>query len=122
MYTLQSLRQARPIIRWMLVCFALSIGVAIASPVVHPQSLQLICTASGTTKLVPTDNSGGAGDQDLAHTLDCVLCLPAVAPPPGAAVAPVALELGEVLHTQRPAFASWRLADPTSARDPPVLI
>ena len=52
MSSLQSLRQARSVIRWMLVWFALSIGVAVAAPVVNPQALTLVCTTAGVVKLV----------------------------------------------------------------------
>ncbi len=65
----------------MVVSFVLSMGVAVAAPVLKPQALTLICTAAGSVKLVagadsPADNSDTglpAGMQ--AHALDCVLCL-----------------------------------------------
>ena len=42
---LQTLRQALNLTRLVLVWFALSVGVAIASPMVNPQAMDLVCTA-----------------------------------------------------------------------------
>ena len=120
MSTLQSLRQARSIIRWMLVWFALSIGVAVAAPVVNPQALTLVCTTTGVVKLVSGSDDTGA--QPMVHALDCVLCLSAGAPPsvfPGA-VSP------ETPPAVRPMAAFRHFtpqdADPASARGPPALV
>ncbi len=81
---LQSLREARSTVRWILVWFALSIGVAVAAPVVNPQSLTLICTSAGNVKFVTesaADNVDGLASDLHAHSLDCVMCLPQGAPP-----------------------------------------
>jgi hypothetical protein len=67
---MQILRNAHLIARFVLVWFALSIGVAIASPLVKPQAMELICTGTaGVMKLlVQTDD----GPQDVAsYTMDC---------------------------------------------------
>ena len=74
------LRHSRLITRFVLVWFALSVGVAIASPLVKPQNLQLICSASGASKLI----AGGVDDQgDAAQQhLHCPLCAALGAPPP----------------------------------------
>lgn len=79
----------------MLVWFALVLGVAAASPLVHPRAMQLVCSAAGA---VLVDVSDGAGEPGRSHTLDCALCLLANTPPrhsspqlqPPAAVAAVA--------------------------------
>lgn len=77
---MQTLRNAHLLARLVLVWFALSIGVAIASPLVKPQAIELICSGSGAMKvLVKTgDGSTEAG----SHALDCPLCASSSAPPP----------------------------------------
>lgn len=77
---MHTLRNAKLIARFVLVWFALSIGVAIASPMVKPQSLQLVCSGSGAMKVVVTNDSGKAPTS--SHTLDCPLCASISAPPP----------------------------------------
>jgi len=59
MSRLQSLRQARTLIRWMLACFVLAMGVAVAAPVVNPQALSLVCSAGGSVKLVVQNGAEG---------------------------------------------------------------
>jgi hypothetical protein len=121
MVSLQSLREARSIVRWMLVCFALSIGVAVAAPLVHPQALTLVCTTAGAVKFVAGDEGpdAGASPERMAHTLDCVLCLPAGAPPfatvaAWAPASPAALPPGTFRS------ATPQDTEPASARGPPA--
>jgi hypothetical protein len=120
--TMQTLRSAHLIARFVLVWFALSIGVAIASPMVNPQSLQLICSGSGSMKVVSIDASGKA-TTTTSHTLDCPLCASISAPPPleiigFSAVAPRTFS-APVQDTGR--FTPV-LATPPPARGPPSLI
>lgn len=72
------LRRAAHLARFVLAWFVLSVGVAVAAPLVHPNGLQLVC-GGGAVKLVPQDDDGTGGAQ---LTLDCALCAPAVVPPP----------------------------------------
>ena len=73
--------------RLVLAWFLCVVGMAGAAPLIHPQSLELVCGASGAVKLVVV---GQAGDDDNAsrpqaldpHGLDCSLCLQLQAPPP----------------------------------------
>ncbi len=123
MASLQSLREARSIVRWMLVWFALSIGVAVAAPVVNPQALTLICTTAGNVKFVAEsvgDNADGAPSGMQTHALDCVMCLPAGAPPVTSAV----LHAGPAARSPQPAAlperVPARLAKAASARGPPA--
>jgi hypothetical protein len=69
MSTLQTLRQAKFLARFVLAWFVLSLGVAIASPMVNPNGAQLICSGA-SVKLVNADGDETAS----AHTLDCPLC------------------------------------------------
>jgi hypothetical protein len=67
--------------RLTLVWFALSLAVAVAAPIVHPQSMEVICTSPGMAKLVlQSDDSGPVSDMSQ---WECPLCmLPFSAPPP----------------------------------------
>ncbi len=118
MQTLQFMRQAHFLARFVLVWFALSIGVAIASPIVKPQAMELICSGSGAMKLlVKTDD----GAQELSgHTLDCPLCATLNAPPPVARwqVAPPQ-PLAYALRPIPAANIAGRTAAPLPARGPP---
>ena len=77
---MQTLRHAQLLARFVLVWFALSIGVAIASPIVKPQAMELICSASGVMKLLIKSDEGG--EVVSLHTLDCSLCATGYAPAP----------------------------------------
>jgi hypothetical protein len=105
--------------RFVLLWFALSIGLAIASPLIKPQAMALICTSAGATQLlVNTDE----GVQDLSgHTLDCPLCANLSAPPPVARhAAQLAPPLGHVLHSVCAAHVLTRSAAPWPGRGPPA--
>lgn len=78
---MQTLRHAHQIARFVLVWFALSLGVAVAAPLLHPQGLQLVCSASGSSKFI---SSSEAQPQGAGLTLDCPLCAGIGAPPPRA--------------------------------------
>jgi len=79
MTLLQAIRHSNLIARSVLAWFVLSMSVAIAAPVVHPNSSMLVCSASGAVKLV--DSGSEDGVIAVNHTLDCVLCLALNAPP-----------------------------------------
>lgn len=78
---MQTLRNAHLIARFVLVWLALSIGVAVASPIVKPQGMALICTGTGVMKVLLKADDGSS--QEVAtKTLDCPLCATVGAPPP----------------------------------------
>jgi len=66
--------------RFVLAWFVLSVGAAIASPMVQPQSVQLVCAAAGSVKIV-VQSDDGARELGASH-LDCPMCAPTGAPPP----------------------------------------
>lgn len=118
------LRSSLLISRLVLAWFLCVVGMAGAVPLIHPQSLELVCGASGAVKLVVV---GQAGDDDAprpqalgTHGLDCSLCLQLQAPPPQVhpTVAPAA-----ALHDKVPVLAlmHWPQWDGTAlpARGPP---
>lgn len=71
-FFMQFLRLRYPIARLVLVWFALSLGVAIASPLANPQGMELVCTSANGMQLVVL----GDEQPDVLgnHTLDCPLC------------------------------------------------
>ena len=113
---------ARLVLAWFLGV----VGLAGAAPLIHPQSLELVCGASGAVKLVVVS---AAGDDDATprtqalgpHGLECTLCLQLQAPPPS--LPPVALfravpQPVPVPWQARVFTASWHGA-PLPARGPP---
>lgn len=76
---MQRLRSTAVLARLVLAWFVLSVGAAMASPLVHPGSFQLVCGA-GSVKLLAQQDDGDAAPAAL--TLDCALCTPAMVPPP----------------------------------------
>ena len=105
--------------RWVLLCFALSLGVAIASPLTHPQAMELVCSSAGSVKLLVTAPDGST--QVLSQMGDCPLCATASAPPP----APVSPRveplpsLSYVLRSIPAAHIPFLSAAPLPARGPP---
>ncbi len=63
--------------RLVLAGFLLSLGVAVASPVVKPRALEMVCSG-GSYKLVAGDE---AGTGESPSALDCPLCVTAGLPP-----------------------------------------
>lgn len=116
---MQFLRNATMVARFVLIWFALSLGVAIASPLVKPQPMEVICTGSGAMKvLVQTDE----GLQELVTlSLDCPLCAPCGAPPKVTVVgAEPASPLAHVLRGIPAARLVSLTAAPLPARGPPL--
>lgn len=70
---MQTLRNAHQLARFVLVWFVLTLGVAIASPVVHPRVMELICSDAGVFKLVVQGEANGGLAKN--HTLECPMCI-----------------------------------------------
>ena len=75
---MQYLRNTTHIIRFVLVWFALSVGVAIASPMVQPKAMDMVCISTGSMKLVVQGDDDDA--KSASSTLDCPLCANIIAP------------------------------------------
>ena len=115
---MQTLRNAHLIARFVLVWFALFVGVAIASPLVKPQAMELICSGMGVMKM---QVQGDDGAQDLSlKTLDCPLCATSNAPPPVARLTAEPVQpLAYVLRSIPAAHRAAITAVPPPARGPP---
>ncbi|WP_028606109.1 hypothetical protein [Ottowia thiooxydans] len=107
--------------RWVLLWFMLSLGVAMASPIVNPSALDMVCSSAGMVKVVvQTDD----GVRELgAVQLDCPMCMPTGTPPPitGCAAPPLPQALRHVLEFIASARIATDTAAPPLARGPPLL-
>lgn len=117
---MQTLRSARLLARLVLVWFALALGAAIASPLVQPKAMELVCSASGAIKLL-VKSQEGAGERS-GPSLDCPLCVAPAAPPPAAGLAAEPPQpLSHALGRLPAAPLAWLTAAPLPARGPPRL-
>ncbi len=116
---MSALRHARFLTRLVLVWFALALGVAIASPLVQPQGIELVCASGGAMKLILKSADGS--EASSSHTLDCPLCASVSAPPPVlASVAVASLSGAPVLRPRAVAHRLSRPAAPLPPRGPPA--
>lgn len=118
MSPMQTLRRARLLARFVLAWFVLALGAAVASPLVMPQSTELVCSSGGAMKLIVKSDDGK--QVPSSHTLDCPLCVTVGAPPPPlhlAAAVPSAR--AQALHAMAVAHIAGRTAAPLPPRGPP---
>lgn len=122
MPAMQMLRNAVSLSRLVLAWFVLTLGVAVASPMVQPHAMELVCTAGGAIKLVSVED-GRDLSASAAHGLDCPMCL-AVTLPPGPAVQPAAQPqpLGRALQPIVSARIAALVGAPLPPRGPPSLL
>ena len=71
-------------LRWVLAWFLLALGVAVASPIVQPQAMEVVCSSAGAARILVQTEEGPVelGTQGF----DCPLCL--LAGPAPAAISP----------------------------------
>lgn len=119
MLTLHSLRNTRLLTRLVLVWFALFVGVAVASPVVHPEGAQLVCTTAGQVKMVQLDADGQEALDGPHGLLHCPLCLPVAAPPMAPVQTAFPIGLSYSLHALEQARLAPLIGLPWQARAPP---
>ena len=123
MFSLQSLRNANRLTRFLLVWLVLFVGSAVASPLVKPEAVHLVCSAIGGVKLVQFDAAGADADAAAHTALDCPACLPLIAPPVADVFAP--LPTGHLSHVLQPlpaARLATLLGQPWQARAPPIFL
>lgn len=116
---MQTLRTSLMLARLVLAWFALTFGVAVASPIVAPHTLVMLCSQEGAKAIVIDADGKITTSKD--HTLDCAFCIPAAAPPPSvAAVPPVS---GRACHAEphaAPAPVQAAAGAPLPPRGPPA--
>jgi hypothetical protein len=116
---MRTLRHFTFISRCVLAWFVLSLGAAIASPIVKPQDILLVCSGSGAMKVLVKAADGSAVEV-ASNTMDCPLCAPMAAPPPTARLATEPVQpLSYALQGIASAHIAARTAAPLPARGPP---
>jgi len=119
--TMEPLRRTRHLARLLLACFALALGVAMLSPLVHAQGMEPVCSASGEARWVAAGGNAAVQDGRQDHGLDCVLCLPAMLPPAAAqALTPAQALPQHVAGAQRQAHVPPLSRAPFPPRAPPA--
>ena len=121
MTLLHTLRNSPWLAKLALLWFALTLGVAVASPVVNPQTELVICTGAGMLKVVLADDGTvTTAAADAGSALFCPLCMVGGAPTPFVThtVAPPQ-PLGLVLQHIPAAIIAALTAAPPPARAPP---
>jgi hypothetical protein len=118
---MQRLRTSALLARLVLAWLMLTLGVAVASPLAHPQAMELVCTTAAAAKLIVLNDDGDQAAPQNHHALDCPLCLQFSAPP---SISMTAITHPQPLaHALRPVVAATLAAlvgaRPTSR---PVLI
>ena len=103
---------------WVVAWFVLALGVAVASPVVQPRSMEIVCSSTSATKILLHTSSGTL--ELGAHGSECPLCLTSGAPPgPPHSPSPV---LTPLAHAKALSFSPpvvVATAAPPPARGPP---
>ena len=115
---MHTLHNSKLIAKLVLVWFVLFVGVAVASPLVNPEGVQLVCTTAGSVKLLQLDADGEEA-QGSHQGLHCPLCLPVAAPPVVSVSAPVHAGLSHALRPLGQARLASLIGLPWQARAPP---
>ncbi|MDR3369321.1 DUF2946 family protein [Rhodoferax sp.] len=118
---LHTLRNTPLLAKLALLWFALTLGVAVASPLVNPQDELLICTSAGMVKVVL--NADGSVTTSPSTGVHCPLCVVGGAPPSFVSVViEPAQPLGRVLQSIPAARIAAATAAPPPSRGPPAFI
>lgn len=115
---MQALRNSQTLARLVLVWFALFIGAAVASPLVKPTDLQMVCSASGGMKMVVSSDDGA--ELSMTSGMDCPLCASGAAPLPTSSLPEISPS--PLAHALRPLVAAHiasLTAPPLPSRGPP---
>jgi len=116
---LHTLRNTPWLARLALLWFAMTLGVAVASPLVNPQEELVICTSAGMVKVVL--NADGTISTSPSGEASCPLCVVGGAPPSFVSiVVPPLQPLGRVLQSIPAARIAVATAAPPPSRGPPV--
>ena len=115
MTLLHTLRNTPWLARLALLWFALTLGAAVASPMINPQEELIICTSAGMVKVKL--HADGSISTEASSELSCPLCVVGGAAPP----AFVSLEPAPVpaLTYVQPGITSVHVTASTAAPPPP---
>lgn len=116
------MRNSLSLTRLVLAWFMLTLSIAMASPIVHPKAIEVVCTSSGSMQVIMLDEDGQAAP-GLHHSLDCPLCLTITTPP---SYSSPHLEQPQPLGLALQPVVSARIAAlvgaPLPPRGPPTLV
>lgn len=116
--SLEGLRSSPLLAKLSLVLFALALLVSTASPLVHPRTMQFVCSTAGVI-LVQLDAQGEVIASGHG-ALDCPLCLVAGPPPLPVGIRFVPPEpLALALRPARAAHIAALVGAPLPPRGPP---
>lgn len=122
MNLLHTLRNAPWLAKLALLWFALTLGAAVASPMVQPRQELVICTGAGMLKVALAEDGTvtTAATSDTSDALFCPLCLAGGAPA-GAVVKAIdpPQSTGRVLQGTPTVHIATLSAAPLPARGPP---
>ena len=114
MSLLQTLRRSNWLAKLALLWFALTLGVAVASPMVNPQPELVICTSAGMVKVII--HADGSLSTEPSSEAQCPLCvLGSAAPPAFAALQPAPMPAQTGV---KPGMATLVIAASTAAPPP----
>lgn len=118
---MHALRHSRFLASLVLAWLVLTLGVAVASPMVQPKMLEMVCTSAGGMQMVEL-----GGDEQMAaspHALDCPMCL-VLTPPPVSLALHLAQPqpLGRALQPVVSARIAALVGAPLPPRGPPALV
>ncbi|MBP9148964.1 MAG: DUF2946 family protein [Rhodoferax sp.] len=119
MTLLHTLRNTPWLAKLALLWFALTLGVAVASPMVNPQEELIICTSAGMARVMLHDD--GSISTEPSGELSCPLCVVGSAAPPAfVMVLPEPVHpLGYALQSIPAAHIAAATAAPPPSRGPP---
>ena len=116
---MMSARILRQFTRWVALWFVLSLGAAVASPMIQPQAMSLICSSAGAMQVIVQTDDGAI--ELGSHSLDCPLCANLAAPPAQLLVLAQAAQLAAGAPRPAPtAHPPYQPHQPWQARAPPV--
>lgn len=108
--------------RFVLAWFVLFVSASVASPLIKPVDLQLVCSALGASRLVDREAAGTEDGVSRGLTLDCPSCLPGLVPGPAPSLGPWLTVVGPALASAVPPVGvHGARPTPFAARAPPVL-
>ena len=117
---MHALRTSLQLSRLVLAWFVLTLGVAVLSPMVYPQAMELVCSSGGATQLVLVGNDGQAAPAGH-QTLDCSACFAATLPPwPVRAEMPRPQPLAHAVQPTTAAHIAALVGAPLPPRGPPA--
>jgi len=116
---MQTLRSSKLIAKLVLVWFALFLGSAIASTVIQPGNLQMVCSTGGVMKMV--DTNGDGEEFKASANMDCPLCASVTVPPsPSTVHFEKPSPLAHALQPVAAAHIASVTAPPLPSRGPPA--